>query len=58
MNKKKGRKAKKLTDEEKQWSRYSLDRVDLIYVNPGRKDRVYIGEKDGERQYCQKIYLL
>ena len=48
MNKKKGRKAKKLTDEEKQWSWYSLDRVDLIYVNPGRKDRVYIGEKDGE----------
>ena len=58
MNKKKGRKAKQLTDEEKQWIRYSLDRADLTYVNPGRKVYVYIGNKDGERQYCQKRYLL
>ena len=49
MNKKGGRKAKELTDEEKQWIRYSLDRADLTYVNPGRKDHVYIMKKDGER---------
>ena len=58
MNKKKGRKAKQLTDKEKQWIRYSLDRVDLTYVNPERKVHVYIGKKDGEWQYCQKRYLL
>ena len=55
MKKKRGHKA---TDEEKQWIRYSLDRADLTYVNPGRKDHVDIGKKDGERQYCPKRYLL
>ena len=54
MNKKRGLKAKGLTDEEKQWIRYVLDRADLVYVNLGRKDHVYIGKKDGEQQYCQK----
>ena len=53
MNKKKtGRKATKLTEEEKQWIVDNLDRANLTYVNPGRKDHVYIGKKDGERQYC------
>ena len=45
MIKKSGRKAKELTDEEKQWIRYNLDRADLTYVNPGRKDYIYIGKK-------------
>ena len=59
MNKKKtGRRATELTEEEKQWIVDNLDRADLTYVNPGRKDHVYIGKKDGERQYCQKRYLL
>ena len=58
MNQKRGCKAKKLTDEKKQWIWYSLDRADLTYVNPGRKDHVYIEKKDGERQYCQKRYLM
>jgi len=53
-----GRKAIVLTDEEKKWIVESLDRGDLTYVNPGRKDHVYVGKKDGERQYCQKRYLL
>ena len=57
-NQKRGRKAKKLTHEKKQWIWYSLDRADLTYVNPGKKDHVYIEKKDGERQYCQKRYLL
>jgi len=42
MEKKKtGRKAIVLTDEEKKWIVESLDRGDLTYVNPGRKDHVY-----------------
>ena len=58
MNKKRGRTAIELTDEEKQWIWYSLDRADLTYVNPGRKNHVYIEKKDGKRQYCQNRYLL
>ena len=58
MNKKRGRKEKELTDEQKQWIRYNLDRADLTYVNPGRIGHVYIEKKDGEQQYCQKRYLL
>ena len=58
MNKKWGRKAKELTGEEEQWIRYSLDRADLTYVKPKRKDHVYIGKKDEELQYHQKRYLL
>ena len=58
MNKKWGRKAKELTGEEEQWIRYSLDRADLTYVKPKRKDHVYIGKKDEELQYRQKRYLL
>ena len=59
MNKKKtGRKATELTEEEKQWIVDNLDRAYVTYVSPGRKDHVYIGKKDGERQYCQKRYLL
>ena len=59
MNKKKTRrKATELKEEEKQWIVDNLDRADLTYVNPGRKDHVYICKKDGERQYCQKRYLL
>ena len=51
-NKKKtGRKATELTDEEKQWIADTLDRADLTYVNPGRKD-VYIGKKGRKHQDC------
>ena len=32
MNQRRGRKAKELTDEEKQWIRYSLNRADFTYV--------------------------
>ena len=39
-------------DKEKQRIQYSLDRADLTYVRPGRKDHVYIAKKDAEQQYC------
>ena len=45
MIKKRGRKAKELTDEEKQWIRYNLYRADLTYVILGRRDYIYIGKK-------------
>ena len=40
MNKKKT----ELTEEEKQWIVDNLGRAGLTYVNPGRKDHVYIGK--------------
>ena len=53
-----GRKATELTDEEKQCIVDTLDRADFTYVNPRRKDHIYIGKKDRKHQYCQKRYLL
>ena len=35
-----------------------LERPDMTYTNPGRKDNIYIGKIDGERCYVQKRYLL
>ena len=55
MNKMKtGRKATELTDEEKQWIVDTLDRADLTYVNPGRKDHAYIGKKRPETPILPK----
>ena len=40
------------------WLVEFLDRSDISYTNPGRKDSVYIGKINGESQYMQKKYLL
>ena len=53
-----GRPRKDFNEEEKQWLIEFLARADLTYTNPGRKDNVYIGKKDGERHYKQRLYLL
>ena len=53
-----GLKAHTLTEEQQKWLDDAFDRPDITYVNPGRKDNVYVGKKDGERQYVQKRYLL
>ena len=53
-----GRPRKDLNEEEKQWLIEFLARADLTYTNPGRKDNVYIGKKDGEHHYKQRLYLL
>ena len=46
-----GRKAHTLTEEQQKW-------LNDAFVNPGRKDNVYVGKKDGERQYVQKLSLI
>ena len=51
-----GRPCKDLNDDEKDCFITFLARSDL--TKPGRKDDVYIGKKDGERVYKQKLYLL
>ena len=47
-----------LSEEQKHCLLEMLERPDLTYTNPGRKDDVYIGKIFGERCYVQKRYLL
>ena len=57
----KARKEKKkheLSDEELKWLKKSLDRPGISHTNPGKKDHVYVGKKDGVKVYEQKRYLL
>ena len=53
-----GRKSKILSPEQDQWLTDFLERPEMSYTNPGRKDNVYIGKTDGIRQYVQKKYIL
>ena len=55
---KRGRKSNDLSDEQIAWIEEFLNRSDVTYMNPGRKDNVYIGKVNGERKYEQKRYLL
>ena len=34
-----------LSEEEKEWLLTFFDRLDITYINPDRKDNVYIGKK-------------
>ena len=55
---KRGKKKDKLSDEELKSLKEFLDRLDISYMNPGRKDHVCIDKKDGVKVYEQKRYLL
>ena len=35
-----------------------LDKPDVTYVTPGRKDHRYVGKVDGKSRYVQKRYLM
>ena len=58
MKKKPGPKKSELTTDEEKWLHEFLDRGDISYVNPGRADNVYVGKREGKRQYIQKRFLL
>ncbi|XP_066916722.1 uncharacterized protein [Clytia hemisphaerica] len=58
LSKKKGRKYEDLSEEQVEWLKDFLERSDMTYINPGKKDHVYIGKIDGVSQYVQKQYLL
>ena len=47
-----------MTESEKEWLKIFLDKSDITYVTPGRKDHCYVGKVDGKSQYVQKRYLL
>ena len=52
-----GPKAQVLKEEEIEWLTEYLDRGDISYITPGRKDCVYTGIIDGLKQYVQIRYL-
>ena len=56
--KKPGPKRTEINEVEAAWLTAFFSRGDVSYINPGRKDNVYIGKVDGKRQYAQKMYLL
>lgn len=52
-----GRQKQILSDEEEEWLSTFMDRADISRQTPGRKDTVFIGKMNGEKQYTQKRYL-
>ena len=58
MQQNRGRPHKVLNEEENIWLIEFLNRSDISYSNPGRKDHVHIGKIDGESKHKQKQYLL
>ena len=49
-----GRPKYELTESEKEWLKNFLDKPDIIYVTPGRKNPRYVGKVDVKSQYVQK----
>lgn len=56
--KKRVRKNKDLDDDQKKWIDSFLNWSDVTYMNPGRKDNLYVSKINDERKYKQKRYLL
>ena len=57
-NTKEGRKKTELSQEEREWLEYLLERGDMTYTTPGRRDTIFVRMDHSERQYKQKRYLL
>ena len=53
-----GRPQNELTKSEKEWLKNFLDKPDITYVTPGRKDHRFVGKVDSKSQYVQKRYLM
>ena len=53
-----GRKKNELTEQENQWLVQFLNRPDISYTTPARKDNVYLGKFDKVKKFAQKRYLL
>ena len=47
-----------LSDEEEKWVIEHLDDSSVSFINPGRKDSVYIGKVNGVKHFEQKRFLL
>ena len=53
-----GRKNNVLSDLEQQWVEEFLNRADISYTTPGRRDNVYFGVVNKVKKFAQKRYLL
>ena len=58
LKEKRGRKHRDLNEDQEHWLVEFLERSDISYINPGKKDHVYVGKVGGISQYVQKQYLL
>ena len=58
VHSKSGTKKNELCEEKEEWIKNFLERSDITYINPGRRDTVYVGMYDGKREYKQKQYVL
>ena len=58
MTKNKAGRKNELSQEEREWLENFLERADITYTTPGRRNTVYVGMDHGKRQYKQKRYLL
>ena len=58
LSKKQGRKYEDLSEEEVTWLKDFLERPEMTYINPGKKDNIYVGKVDGKSVYVQKQHLL
>ena len=53
-----GRPKQDLDADEKSWLIDFLDRQDITYTTPGKRDQVYMGKINGKKVYEIKKYLL
>ena len=58
LESKAGRRKKEINEEEKEWIEEFLERADVSYTIPDRKDTVYIAIVNSKRNYKKKRYLL
>ena len=47
-----------LNDDERVWLESVIERADITYTTPGRRDAIYVGMDGDKRRYKQKRYLL
>ena len=56
--KKQGRPENELSPEETEWLIKFMDRPDITYTNPGKKDQRYVGKENGKIKFVPIRYLL
>ena len=53
-----GRPENDLSEDEVEWSSQYMDRPNITYTNPGKKDQRYIGKENGKSKFVPIYYLL
>ena len=58
LNKKQGRPENELSPKENEWLIEFMDRPDITYTNPGKKNQRYVGKENGKSKFVSIRYLL